>query len=389
LPDLPRISVVTPSFNQGRFIAQTIESVRAQDYPALEHIVVDGGSTDDTLTVLRRYPHLRVICEPDRGPADAINKGLRLAGGDVLCFLNSDDTFLPGALHRVAAEIGRDSPVVVGRCCYVDELGAPLGVEHPWAPDAGHRRVLEVWKGNCAPQPATFWTAEAWRRCGPLDEGEDLVFDYDLLCRFSSRYPLRPVDQVLATYRLHCHSKTSTSAQRETLRRSVRVSRRHWGSPARPLYWRLRLSLARATLLAPVRVTAKRWLRRLGLFRRHSPLTLAWARFTGAHADGAVGPVFSSRVQVGPGQSHLVLRGAAVLEGRLPADVYLEVDGRPVAGRRLDEGRTFTVTAALEGVGPGPHEVTVRSGPWLVPHEHLGNKDFRPLAFRLEALSAR
>src|SRR5437868_15173719 len=102
---LPRISVVTPSYNQGRFIAQTIDSVLAQGYPNLEHIVVDGMSTDETPAVLARYPHLRVVREPDSGQGEAINKGFRLATGDIFCFLNSDDTFLPGALQRVAKEI--------------------------------------------------------------------------------------------------------------------------------------------------------------------------------------------------------------------------------------------------------------------------------------------
>src|SRR5207302_1409290 len=92
MPTLPRISVVTPSFNQGRFVARTIESVQAQQYPNLEHIVVDGMSTDDTPAILARYPHLRVLREPDCGQADAINKGFGLATGDIYCFLNSDDT---------------------------------------------------------------------------------------------------------------------------------------------------------------------------------------------------------------------------------------------------------------------------------------------------------
>src|SRR5262245_1299715 len=127
---LPRISVVTASYNQGKYIGRTIESVLAQGYPDVEHIVVDGMSTDDTPAVLSRYPHLRVLREPDGGQAEAINKGFRLATGDVFCFLNSDDTFLPGALHRVAQEInpalGRH--VVMGRCAYIDEDDRPTGM---------------------------------------------------------------------------------------------------------------------------------------------------------------------------------------------------------------------------------------------------------------------
>src|SRR5262245_60443486 len=101
----PRISIVTPSFNQGQYIAETIESVLAQKYPDVEHIVMDGGSTDSTLDILQRYPHLHVISESDRGQADAINKGFRLVTGTIWGFLNSDDTLLPGTLARVAQEI--------------------------------------------------------------------------------------------------------------------------------------------------------------------------------------------------------------------------------------------------------------------------------------------
>src|SRR5271154_83853 len=98
----PRITIVTPSFNQGGFIRDTIESVLAQEYPNVEHIVVDAMSTDETPQVLQRYPHLKVIREPDRGQADAINKGFSIASGDIYCFLNADDTFVSGALQRVA-----------------------------------------------------------------------------------------------------------------------------------------------------------------------------------------------------------------------------------------------------------------------------------------------
>src|SRR5262245_22533062 len=204
MPDLPRISVVTSSYNQGRFLARTIDSVLAQDYPDLEHIVVDGLSTDDTPAVLARYPHLRVLCERDCGQADAINKGFRLATGHLFCFLNSDDTLCPGALHRVARELdpARGRHIVQGRCNYIDEDDRPTGEEHP-SQSCGHLRMLQVWKTHCVPQPATFWTREVWQRCGPMDEALHLALDYDLFCRFSRHYRFHFLDQVLASYRLH------------------------------------------------------------------------------------------------------------------------------------------------------------------------------------------
>src|SRR5262249_25106976 len=174
----PRISLVTPSFNQGQFIGRTIDSVLAQDYPDLEHIIVDGMSGDETPAVLARYPHLRVIRERDRGQADAVNKGFRAATGDVLGFLNSDDTLAPGALRHVARAIdpARGRHVVMGRCRFIDADDHCTGLEHPCL-FTGQRRVLEVWRGHGIPQPAVFWTRGVWQRCGPLEEREHLVLD--------------------------------------------------------------------------------------------------------------------------------------------------------------------------------------------------------------------
>src|SRR5262249_6445319 len=242
---LPRISVVTSSYNQGRFLGRTIESVLAQDYPNLEHIVVDGMSSDDTLDVLARYPHLRVLRDPDRGQAEAINKGFRLATGDIYCFLNSDDTFRPGALHRVAREIDPDRGrhVVQGRCRYIDENDAWAGEEHP-SLSVSHRRLLQVWKTHCVPQPTTFWTAEVWKRCGPLDESLHLALDYDLFCRFRRRYRFHFVDEILADYRLHGQSKTCSNEDDTVREKAIEISRRYWGSPLGWRYWWLRASLA-------------------------------------------------------------------------------------------------------------------------------------------------
>jgi glycosyltransferase involved in cell wall biosynthesis len=429
---------VTCSFNQGEFIGRTIDSVLAQDYPRLEHIVVDGLSTDQTPQILARYPHLRVIREPDRGQAEALNKGFRAATGDVLCFLNSDDTLQPGALWRVAGEIdpSRGRHVVMGRCRFIDEHDRFIGREHPWA-FHGHRRVLEVWKGHCLPQPAIFWAREVWERCGGLDEGEPLVLDYDLFCRFSRHYAFHPVDQVLANYRLHSRSKTCLADEQRVLEESVRISRKYWGPPVGRLYWRLLVSyalfllnrrgrahdlfqegrkawqegrrlgaltrLVGAALLGPDVVAglallpalarrAPGWFDRLGLARRlrrrrAHEYTRAWLAFDGLHADGWAGPTFATSLRVGPGDRCLHLEGSTDV-GHLPEplEVELELDGRPLGRQRIGRRQEFALSVPLGDVGPGEHRLRVVANTFVSHHAYRGNQDFRPLSFKLRQL---
>jgi glycosyltransferase involved in cell wall biosynthesis len=239
----PRISIITPSFNQGAFIAATIDSVLAQDYPDLEHIVVDGGSTDDTLAILARYPHLTVIAEPDRGQAEAVNKGLRRATGQIIGWLNSDDTYPPGTLADVAATIDPANGVfmAMGRCAYIDEAGTPTGAGHP-SVFTSHERVVRIWQGYTIPQPAVFFHRRVFDECGGLDESLYFALDYDLFCRYTQRFSITTVDRVWATYRLHAAAKTSEQSQAELLKRSLTVSRRYWGAPGSAGWWRYRLS---------------------------------------------------------------------------------------------------------------------------------------------------
>jgi glycosyltransferase involved in cell wall biosynthesis len=440
MPPLPRVSVITSSFNQGAFIGRTIDSVLAQHYPDLEHIVVDGVSTDETPEVLARYNHLRVIREPDKGQADAINKGFRAATGQIYCFLNSGDTLLPDALRRVAQEIDpvRGRHVVLGRCRFIDEHDRFVGIEHPSAFQS-HQRVLEIWKGYCIPQPAVFWTPEVWRRCGPLDEREQLMLDYDLFCRFSREYRFHFVDQVFATYRVHSESKTSSVTDEQRLEQAIRVSRRYWGSPATLQYWQIRASYSafrfgrRRRALALLRRAREGWragqrpralvraaagallgpdvaadvllapvlkprLRRvLGALRRLvagssaaplHPATLAWRQFDGLHTDKWAGPVMATTITVKPGHTRCELAGTT--GGFLmPAALKLAVslDGRKVglhsAGRQGD----FRIAVPLEGIEAGAHELRVRSNVFVVPHTYMGIDDFRPLSFKLQEIT--
>lgn len=432
----PRVSIVTPSFNQARYIVATVESIIDQDYPNLEHIVIDGGSTDGTLARLAPYAHLKLVSEPDRGHADAINKGFRLATGEIWGFLNSDDTLLPGALHRVAREVdpARGRHIVMGRCRFIDSEGRSSGLEHP-SRFEGHRRVLEVWKGHTIPQPAVFWTPEVWKVCGPMDDRlQSAWIDYDLFCRFSKRYRFHFVDQVLATYRLHPESKTGRWAETDRLEESVSLSRRYWGPPLRPFHWRLALSLAlfrvnrvgrarhhlrraqeawgrgevlggaphalAGAVLAPevafyvgvypaLRGEAmglgRKVLDRVARWGSLPPQVAAYLGHTDPWNDGWVGPRLAVSRRAPQGAQSVCIRGWTDLRYMSNALLLtVRVDDRIVGHHRIGKPGDFAANIPLlSPMGPGEHTVEVEASAWFVPHRFARNGDYRPLAWRL------
>jgi len=204
--DKPLVSIITPSYNQGRFIEETIQSVLTQDYPYIEYIVVDGGSTDNTLEVLKKYgDRLKWISEPDKGQSDAINKGFAMAKGEILAWLNSDDIYLPEAVSR-AVDFFCSFPntgVVYGKAYYTDISGKVIG-NYPTGP-FDHKRLAVT---NFICQPATFFRKQALGRVGGMDVNLHYSMDYDLWIRLSKEYAFGYVEEFLAAYRLHEDSKT-------------------------------------------------------------------------------------------------------------------------------------------------------------------------------------
>jgi hypothetical protein len=220
----PKISVVTPSFNQGKFIADTFDSVLGQNYPNLEYLVLDGGSTDETGIILDRYrPRLSYSCsQKDNGQADAINKGFARTTGDILAWLNSDDQYATDALMHVATvfDLFPEADVVVGGCGLVQTTGsAPSRIHHPKLPmgklvPLPLAQLLDVdncWlKGHFFFQPEVFWRRRIWEAAG-ANVSDDLYycFDYDLWVRMAQAgAKVVHIPDLLALYRVHPAQKT-------------------------------------------------------------------------------------------------------------------------------------------------------------------------------------
>jgi glycosyltransferase involved in cell wall biosynthesis len=228
----PKISLVTPSMNQGRFIAATIQSVLAQGYPNLEYTIVDGGSTDGTLDVIRAHSHQLAswVSEPDSGQTDALMKGFSRCSGELLNWLNADDLLRPGALLAVA-RAWRDSKadVIVGRDRhFTTDPDHPVSVFEP----SGYEfpACLRFWSGSFRyHQPCTFFTRDAFVRAGQLDRSLHYAMDYDFYCRLLALPGLRvqQINAELSAFRLHEDAKTSR-AKAGFVEEMRKISRRYW-----------------------------------------------------------------------------------------------------------------------------------------------------------------
>ncbi|NLF30023.1 MAG: glycosyltransferase [Planctomycetes bacterium] len=223
----PRLSIVIPSFNQGGFLGEALDSLLGQDYPCLEILVMDGGSTDGTVEVLKAYePHLAFWHSgPDAGQSDAINRGFEKSTGEVLNWLCCDDLLTPGALRRVGGYF-RDHP----ECQWLAGAAETFYIEQDRravnAPGAAHRRAFqEFWlwgaPGHVIYQPACFWRRDLWQRGGRLRVDNHLAMDYELWLEFSRLAELHVIEEVLAVSRVH--SRCKSGGQRyEQVRQTMR-----------------------------------------------------------------------------------------------------------------------------------------------------------------------
>src|SRR5258706_11900526 len=225
----PLVSIITPSFNQARYIEATIQSVLMQDYPNIEYIIVDGGSQDGTMDIIKKYEGRIAwwVSEQDKGQTDAINKGFARAKGQILAWLNSDDMYEPGAISAAVKYLQEHPEVgmVYGDCNFINEDGREIGRVGSAQTD---QRLLRQGYVHI-PQQTIFFRADLWKQVGPLDPSFYFAMVYDLWTRLAVRTHLNNVPQMWANFRLHTTGKTIMADDR-CWPEMVRVHYRDGGS---------------------------------------------------------------------------------------------------------------------------------------------------------------
>lgn len=206
----PKISVIIPNLNNGKYVEDCILSVLYQNYTFFEVIVIDGQSTDNSVELIKKYESKICywISEPDNGQSNAINKGLRKATGDIICYLNSDDYFLPGAFNKIVNAINSEDEIIIfGNCIHLNEAKIV-------ASGSNIRRnseELDIFYGDYIIQPSTFWTKKVIDKIGLFREDLSFCFDWEWFMRCKKQnIKFQPIDDYLSVYRFHPLHKTSS-----------------------------------------------------------------------------------------------------------------------------------------------------------------------------------
>jgi len=222
-----KISIITPSYNQGQYLEETIKSVLDQQYPNLEYIIMDGGSTDNSVEVIKKYESQLAHWEsrPDGGQSNAINKGFNMASGDILAWLNSDDYYTQGTLHQVASLLEPDeNKIVFGECALYHEKSGKVKSSRVFEFAQSHK----IEYSDYLIQPSSFWTKKTWDLVGDLNEKLTYTFDWDWYIRAHRKgVQFHPVDKTWSVYRYHDQHKTGTGGNEREMELAGIYSRYH------------------------------------------------------------------------------------------------------------------------------------------------------------------
>lgn len=344
----PVIGIVTPNYNMARFLGETIESVLSQDYPHVDYVVMDAGSNDGSLDILRKYgDRVRWVSEKDRGQAEAVNKGYHATTGEIFTFLNSDDTYLPGALSAMAKHFKANPGVglIYGEAYHVDAEG---GIIAPYVTQPFDVRTLNNQCYIC--QPAAFALREAFLNAGMMNVFLHFALDYDLWIRIAKKYGVRKVDEFLATSRMYVDNKT-LSKRRQVYQEILGTVKAHYQYA--PYEWingyacylldgkdqffdRSKPSMgsyALSLLLGMYHNPGQR----KRFFAEWQEMTGFGRKFTGRWEDGWISGLWRSEQDIPPDATQLVLTGKhwAPLEGLV---LTVKLNGKTVVRHELVSG---------------------------------------------------
>ncbi len=395
---LPLVSVITPSFQQGRFLARTIESVLEQDYPHIELLVLDGGSTDETRGLLEQYgDRIRWVSRRDRGQSDAINRGLSGARGEVLAYLNSDDTYTPGAVRRaVAFLVGRPRcDLVYGRAWNIDEDDRVLEAfpSERFDPD----RLLE----QCIIcQPTAFWRRRLHEAIGYFDEDVHFVMDYEFWLRAARVARIGMLEAFQANNRVWAGAKSTDARPRQILQALQMVHRHHGRIPDRWLHSYLDMGVAYpqpnwlpAPARPPLRGLMRLWHTVRLLVRLEGPGSALRRAFSAVppikYSDHWIGGRYVCRLPRRKSHRAIRLSGDSPVWPREGSPVLaIRVEGKPAGRIRLTGRGAFRAEVPLPALDESTAVVTieVRAADSFIPAAAALGDDYRALSVRVHSL---
>ncbi len=392
----PVVSIVTPTYNMGRFLEETIQSVLSQDYPYIDYIVMDGGSTDGTLDILRRYGgRLRYSSGPDGGQAAAVNEGFKHSRGDIFTFLNADDTYLPGAVGIAAANLERNpkAGVVYGDAYHVHEDGSMMG---PYPTRPFDYQTLSQTCFIC--QPASFMSRKAFMEVGGLDESFHLALDYDLWMRIAKRRPFMKVAAYLATSRMYRENKT-VSKRRQVYQEIIRAVKKNYGFV--PYDWIYNYSdylVDRKDQVFEVSQPspAKKWVAlALGSQVNVRHLRRYWTEwfrhtdlgpFTGRWGDGWISETYRHEILTPAGSERIVVRGRHAAPFEKGLTIHFHLNGKRLETMHIPENGTFqsVLKCPPEAGARGRNRFTIRCDQSFSP---TATGDHRKLSCLIDSIT--
>lgn len=390
----PRIGIVTPTYNMAEFLEETIQSVLSQDYPNLDYVVMDGGSKDGTVEILRKYDgKLRWCSERDKGQGDAINKGWHAVTGEIFAYINADDIYLPNALSTIAGHFKKNPGVgmIYGEAYHVDVKGGILD-RYPTQPFD-----FQTLNNQCyVCQPAAFLLREAYANAGMIDVNMHFALDYDLWIRVAKIYGVRKVDEYLATSRMHMDNKT-LSSRRKVYQEIIGTVKREYKYV--PYEWvngyACYLLDKKDQYFDRSKPSLRSYALSLALGAYHNPHNLQryWAewrrmtgfggQFTGRWDDGWISRRYDSELAVKADSRQLRIAGKHVAPIK-NLRLRVRLNGRTVEEKRLPGPGPFVLEIALPGDLRGKQcQLSIESDRTWRPKQH---GDYRQLSCIIDKL---